>query len=56
MNPVYKFTRCCGRLWGSQSQRYVPYTQIWINSSIRMVMETSTAFSLPDETEYPEIL
>ena len=55
MNPVYKFTRCCGRLWGSQSQRYVSYIEIWINFSIRMVMKTSTDFCLLDEERYTEM-
>lgn len=34
----------------------VPYPQIWINYSIRMLIKTSIGFFLSDEVEYPEIL
>ena len=33
----------------------VPYTEIWINFSIRMLMKTSITFSLPDEEGYLNI-
>jgi hypothetical protein len=33
----------------------VPYTEIWINFSIRMLMKTSTDFCLLDEEGYLNI-
>ena len=35
----------------SNSHDYLPYTDIWKNLSIRMLIKTSTAFSLSDKED-----
>jgi hypothetical protein len=51
-----KTTRSCEKSSQPWIEGFVPFTQIWINLSIHMVIETSIDFFLPDEEGHPEML